>query len=69
MPTGVLHRKRKIPYDSLICEIERTKQMNQQNRNRLIGIENKLGGARGKGLGECVKKVEELKCYKIVMVI
>ena len=44
-------RKGKYCMISLICRIYKTKQMNKQNRNRLIDTENELLVARGKGDG------------------
>ena len=37
---------------SLICKTSKTKQMNKQNRNRLIDTENKRVVARGEGDGQ-----------------
>ena len=37
---------------SLICGIQKTKQMNKQNRIRLVNVKNNLVVARGEGVGE-----------------
>ena len=50
---------------SLICGIERTIQMNKQNRNRLIDTENRLTVARREGIGGLNEKSEGIEKYKL----
>ena len=53
-----ISQKQKNKYCT-ISYVESKKQMNKQNRNRLLDTESKLVVARGEGGGEKRKKCEE----------